>query len=85
MNKNLTFKKDDITFDITTRAENVRLNGSNVKNEIERINTKIESLSIGEGGGIIVDNSEHNSLKINSEEGAHNFRFHNNKFSHKNE
>lgn len=85
MNKNLTFKKDDITFDITTRAENVRLNGSNVKNEIERINTKIESLSIGEGGGIIVDNLEHNSLKINSEEGAHNFRFHNNKFSHKNE
>lgn len=85
MNKNLTFKKDDITFDITTRAENVRLNGSNVKNEIERINTKIESLSIGEGGGIIVDNSEHNLLKINSEEGAHNFRFHNNKFSHKKE
>ncbi len=85
MNKNLTFKKGDITFDITTRAENVRLNDSNVKDEIDNINRKIESFSIGEDGGIIVDNTEHNLSKINSEDGAHNFRFHDNKFSHKNE
>ncbi len=50
MNKNLTFKKGDITFDITTRAENVRLNDSNVKDEIDNINRKIESFSIGEDG-----------------------------------
>ena len=91
MNKNLTFKKDDITFDITTRAENVKFDESNVKEEINKLNRRIDSIPVGgiggdgESGGIIVDNSEHNSLKINSEEGAHNFRFHNNKFSHKNE
>ncbi len=85
MNKNLTFKKDDIIFDITTRAENVKFDESNVKEEINKFNKRFDSISVGEGGGIIVDNSEHNSLKINSEEGAHNFRFHNNKFSHKNE
>lgn len=88
MNKNLTFKKDDITFDITTRAENVKFNeDSNLKEEINKLNRRIDSIPVGgiggdgESGGIIVDNSEHNSLKINSEEGVHNFRFYNNKFS----
>ena len=87
MNKNLTFKKDDITFDITTRAENVKFDESNVKEEINKLNRRIDSIPVGgiggdgESGGIIVDNSEHNSLKINSEEGVHNFRFYNNKFS----
>ena len=88
MNKNLTFKKDDITFDVTTRAENVKFNeDSNLKEEINKLNRRIDSIPVGgiggdgESGGIIVDNSEHNSLKINSEEGVHNFRFYNNKFS----
>lgn len=92
MNKNLTFKKDDIIFDITTRAENVKFNeDSNLKEEINKLNRRIDSIPVGgiggdgESGGVIVDNSEHNSLKINSEEGVHNFRFYDNKFSHKNE
>lgn len=85
MNKNLTFKKDGVTFDVTTRAENVKFDGdSNVKEEINKLNKRIESISVGgdgESGGVIVDNTEHNNLKINSENGAHNFRFYNDKFS----
>ena len=42
MNKNLTFKKDNITFDITTRAENVKFNDSNVEEEINKLNRKID-------------------------------------------
>ena len=79
-NKNLTFKKDGITFDVTTKAENVRFNESNLKEEINKINERIETIST-EGGGVIVDNSEHNNSKINSEEGIHGLRYFDEKFS----
>ena len=49
MNKNLTFKKDGVSFDVTTRAENVKFNDSNVEEEINKLNRKIDSTVVGLG------------------------------------
>ena len=85
MDKSLIFKKDGETLYVKTKAENISIDDTNIKDKINKIYSEIDKLKRNSGdisgGGITGEDTTHRELNIASEEGVHNFRFYNNKFS----
>ena len=85
MDKSLIFKKDGETLYVKTKAENISIDDTNIKDKINKIDSEIDKLKRNSGdisgGGITGEDTTHRELNIASEEGVHNFRFYNNKFS----
>ncbi len=84
---NLTFKKDGIELNVKTIADSVKYNqDSTVKQALDNIITRLNS--IDPGGSTSPDigtstpiDTTHNTLSINSEQGAHDLRYYNDKLS----
>lgn len=89
MDKSLIFKKDNEIIYVKTKAENVFIDDTNIRDKIDRIDSEIDELKRNTGdnssGGVVGEDIIHRESTIKNEHGVHGLRYYENKLSIKND